>query len=272
MIKTLLSVITIILLLVSSCLLLPFYILTQGEKSCLEDSLDVGKKQQVTILPSENCSVYEYRFVLSGDFNGDGLTDTLSEDSCFFKAAGLPLTDTLCCPFLLYSEVIGDIDQNGTDEIGLVSTNGDYSSVTRYRVYTYNSSVWKCLLEIETWEWVFPPLPYVTPQYYPMGFYKDTLIHNDSINQMLIENLKEFRFATIVKGGQLQYEGRPSVEIPFCDFASSIEMRYNVRSNEIHYRLPDFARNDTVLSTYGLKWSVIKTNTITIEGAVFYLN
>jgi hypothetical protein len=128
------------------------------------------------------------------------------------------------------------------------------------------------LLEVETWDWMFPPLPFVTPQYYPMGFYKDTLIKNDSINRMLIENLKEFRFATMVKGGWLQYEGRPSVEIPFCDFASSIEMRYNARSNEINYRLPDFARNDTVLSTYGINLSAVKTNTITIEGTVYYLN
>lgn len=270
--NTLMPILTILIMVVSTCLLLPLRLYIQGEKSCTEDSVTTDSTMPVSITPSENCSVYKYRFVLKGDFNGDGLKDTLTEDSCFFRASGTSLTDTLYCPFLLYSEVVGDIDQNDSEEIGLVSTNGDYSSVTRYKVYSYGTSGWKCLLEVETWEWMFPPLPFVTPQYYPMGFYKDTLIKNDSINRMLIENLKEFRFATMVKGGWLQYEGRPSVEIPFCDFASSIEMRYNARSNEINYRLPDFARNDTVLSTYGINLSAVKTNTITIEGTVYYLN
>ena len=43
----------------------------------------------------------------------------------------------------------GDIDNNGTDEIGLVVDWADWSDVNSYKIYTYKNNSWTELLNFE---------------------------------------------------------------------------------------------------------------------------
>jgi hypothetical protein len=59
---------------------------------------------------------------------------------------------------IMYMKNEGDLDGNGTDEVGLLVDWADYSQVNTYRVYTFKNQKWKEVLSFEVREFdVSPP-------------------------------------------------------------------------------------------------------------------
>lgn len=123
------------------------------------------------------------RLMISGDFDGDGKIDTLTESFISSingketnKYADLEYDSLVTLTILkkpisrLISKNLrpliidkdnfqlfglaflkneGDIDNNGTDEIGFVIDWADWSNVNSYRIYTYKNNNWTEMLNFE---------------------------------------------------------------------------------------------------------------------------
>jgi len=138
-------------------------------------------------LPVKNFKeIFGPRFTISGDFNGDEEIDTLRElylssinnketnkyydvdyDSMVSlavkkkpickivsnnnKIEPLIIKDTITWQLfgLAFLKNEGDLDNNGTDEIGLIIDWADWSNVNSYLVYTYSDNKWKQILSFE---------------------------------------------------------------------------------------------------------------------------
>lgn len=139
-------------------------------------------------------AIWGYRFKISGDFDGDGKIDTLTEkfvslktrketnkfyenipvgsyayfrheigENYSFLVDNASLVDTLknIGDFgLAWLEKIGDIDGNGTDEIGFVCYHDDNSSINTFQIYTFNKK-WEKMYSFEIRDWALPKLPQV---------------------------------------------------------------------------------------------------------------
>jgi hypothetical protein len=148
------------------------------------------EKEELKIGP-----VFGYRFVVEGDFDGDGRKENLTEH---FYSKKL---DRECCKFydsLDYDQLVaftvskepfsfvttdnnkidtldigselpllgltfmkneGDLDGNGTDEISYVVNVADWSNCNTCHIVTYEKNSWKELYSFNVWDWQFPDLP-----------------------------------------------------------------------------------------------------------------
>ncbi|MDB5149605.1 MAG: hypothetical protein JWQ57_3625 [Mucilaginibacter sp.] len=152
----------------------------------------------------KSAPVWGYRFVITGDFNGDGKTDTLTEHyfsgithketNKFYDNADYdydwemthkqkPYSFISCndpavhklevakeATFgLLYLKNEGDLNGDGRDDISLVRNNADFSSLNEYSIITYKNNKWVNLYWFPIWEWQLPQLPEVSNQYSLLG-------------------------------------------------------------------------------------------------------
>jgi hypothetical protein len=145
-----------------------------------------------------------YRFSVIGDFDGDGLPDTLHEhllnaltlketnkfyggisydsmvDINYAQSPVSCLTsnnkkidslfiqsDRLFGISFLKNE--GDLDGNGTDEISYVIDVADYSNLNTYHIVTYTSKGWKEVLSFDIRDFDLPDMPGVARLYGLMG-------------------------------------------------------------------------------------------------------
>lgn len=171
--------------------------------------------------------VWGYRFVIDGDFDGDGHSDTLYEhyfsryyfsetnkytsanDDIYDMAVaadtvkhviaymgcnGYKIASLMDCgdfgPLFIRNE--GDLDGDGADEVGMVKCYAQMSSVNSYRVLSYRAGRWVEKVRFEIREWELPPLPHVGRVYGlfgGMGFYK---VRDDSINNAIEKELHSF--------------------------------------------------------------------------------
>lgn len=175
-------------------------------------------------------TVFGYRFIVEGDFNGDGkqeklvehyfdsLTgkesnkfyenisyDQLVEITAKYKAPEcfLTSTDERIDTFwiaaygqllgLSYLKNEGDLNGDGTDEISYVVNNADWSNSNSCHLATYKNKEWKHLYSFPIWDWQIPDLPETFNRYGLFGL-QDKIINttNDTINQKLEKELKEF--------------------------------------------------------------------------------
>ena len=176
--------------------------------------------------------VFGYRFVITGDFDGDGKTEQLFEhyfsrrdnketnkfyeglndysdavDSAVQKNAHVflssnnPLIDTLHIVKdeyelvfgLSYLKNEGDLDGDGGDEISFVIDRADWSNLNAYVIMTYKNGKWKKLYSFDIWDWQLPELPYMTNQYGLFGTEGKIVIpENDTINALIEKELQEF--------------------------------------------------------------------------------
>jgi hypothetical protein len=171
--------------------------------------------------------VWGYRFVITGDFNGDGKKDTLTEHyfsgitrketNKFYDNADYdydwemthrrkPYSFISCNDpaihkldvakensfGLLYLKNEGDVDGNGTDEISLVRNNADFSSLNEYSIMTYKNNKWVTLYWFPIWEWQLPQLPEVSNQYGLFGIDGVAITNSDTTNQRLLKELISF--------------------------------------------------------------------------------
>jgi hypothetical protein len=246
----------------------------------LKDSLQIEEWCDTT----GSHGIFGYRFMLYGDFNGDGKTDTLIEkytdslgnnipkyfgendigtNQCFEHKCGMRNflcntngnSDSIPLRHLCFAENLGHLNGDGTDEIGFISSNGDYSSLSSYHIYTFKKERWNELLYIPTWEWMFPPTPVNPSSYYMFGHFKDTLITTDTLNQRLEKEMNEFDFVKNLGNGVIEFEMRnDTINENFYSAADAVWIRYNLKNNSFKIALPEHVPNQETLDELNIKY------------------
>jgi hypothetical protein len=182
-------------------------------------------------IPKNIKPVFGYRFILSGDFNGDGKKEKLIEhyfsaldnketnkfyDSLFDYDQLVALTinkepysfvvsdnkriDTLHISDgsqllgLSYFKNEGDLNGDGTDEVSYVVHWADWSNLNTWHLMSYKNKKWIELYSFTIWDWQLPALPETFNQY---GFFglEQKIINttNDTINKRVEKQLLEFK-------------------------------------------------------------------------------
>lgn len=173
--------------------------------------------------------VFGYRFVIEGDFDGDGKrealtehyvstldnneTDKFYEDMDYDELVALtvkkapysfllsdnPLIDTMRISTnaqqfgLAYLKNEGDLNGDGTDEISYVINYADWSSSNTWHIATYKNGQWQTLYRFAIWDWQLPDLPDTHNRYGLFGLEDKTIIPaNDTLNRRIEQNLLDF--------------------------------------------------------------------------------
>lgn len=216
---------------------LPFLIALILFFSCCDHAgVNTGKqklvkptKLQATLKSNEAkkpVPVWGYRFVITGDFDGDGTQEKLTEhyfnglthqetnkfynvdydydikmanekQSYSFIACDNKLTRRIdVAPAanlgLLYLKNEGDLNGDGGDEVSCVTNKADWSSLNEYDIMTYKNGKWVVLYWFPIWEWQLPPLPEVSNQYGLFGIDSVVVTKSDTLNQRLLKELINF--------------------------------------------------------------------------------
>ena len=175
-------------------------------------------------------SIFGHRFVISGDFDGDGKPENLAEhyysrrdkkesykfydnveedwlvwDSIKRKRPySFALSDNKNIDTLRISQVPqlygiaylkneGDLNGDGTDEVSYVASYADMSSMNTWHIVTYKNNKWKDVYSFTMWDWQLPELPGFVNVYGYFGHEKVVNVSdNDTLNQRLERELKAF--------------------------------------------------------------------------------
>lgn len=170
-----------------------------------------------------------YRFIISGDFDGDGKQEQLTEhyysaidhaetnkwyadidyedlvlltmqkEPYTFLLSDNPRIDTFHISNttqqlgLSYLKNEGDLNGDGTDEISYVINHADWSSINTWHIATYKNNQWQVLYTFTIWDWQLPDLPGTASQYGLFGLMdKNPISGPDTINLLLEKQLLEF--------------------------------------------------------------------------------
>lgn len=181
-------------------------------------------QQIVKLIP-----VRGYRFKVTGDFDGDGRPDTLTEHfinsndhretNKFYEHGDYdtlvslnrlkkPISLLLCSnkhiPDLIadrsgrslglsYIKNEGDLDGDGADEISFVVDWADWSNVNHCDIMTLKNHQWKLLYTFQIRDWQMPDLPEAYNAYGPMGLENKVINSTDtSANRKIEKNLNDF--------------------------------------------------------------------------------
>jgi hypothetical protein len=136
-------------------------------------------------------TIWGYRFQITGDFDGNGELDTLTEryidpntdlesnkffgdldilvyqrnqyfPRVSFLESNTPAIDTLSNLGDLgvsWLENIGDVNGDGADEIALIHYHGDYSNINDCYIYSYIEDEWQSIYVFAIHELSYPDLP-----------------------------------------------------------------------------------------------------------------
>ena len=182
-------------------------------------------------IPENIKPVFGYRFIISGDFDGDGkkekfiehfvsgldnketnkfyegLTDydqlvalTIKKEPYSFVVSDNKLIDTLHISSggqllgLSYLKNEGDIDGDGGDEISYVVNWADWSNMNTWHLMSYKNGKWVELYSFDIWDWQLPDLPATFNQYGWFGL-EDKLVNttDDKISKEQEEELLAFK-------------------------------------------------------------------------------
>ena len=173
--------------------------------------------------------VFGYRFSITGDFNGDGKKDTLTEHFfsgidnketnkyyengnydtlvalnakkktyCFLscsnkniRALNIASTPQLGIAYLKNE---GDLNGDGTDEISYAVDWADWSNVNFCRVMTFKNNEWKEIYSFQIRDWQIPDRPQTYNQYGIAGL-DDKIINTTNVtaNKQIEKNLLDFK-------------------------------------------------------------------------------
>lgn len=171
-----------------------------------------------------------YRFIIEGDFDGDGKLETLTEhyislidrqetnkyyddlpeydqlvaltikkQPYAFVIADKASIDTLRIssdPQMLglsYLKNEGDLDGDGADELSYVVNWADWSSANTWHLMSCKNKHWKKLYSFSIWDWQLPDLPQAVNQYGLFGQEGKTVVpEKDTFNVMLQKQLDAF--------------------------------------------------------------------------------
>lgn len=182
-------------------------------------------------IPKNIKPVLGYRFIVDGDFDGDGKKEKLTEH--YFSGLtnketnkyydNLPEYDQLVAltmkkepySFMLsdnktidtldiaagaqlfgiaYLKNEGDLNGDGTDEVSYVIDWADWSSLNTWHIVTYKDRKWQEIYTFEIWDWQLPNLPEAFNGYGLFGVEERiTIPVYDTMNIRLEKELKEFK-------------------------------------------------------------------------------
>lgn len=186
-------------------------------------------------------ALWGYRFVIKGDFNGDGQLDTLvehfkneatdEETNKFYKEVEMDLDyqyynynlrkvyttleskngqvipfEKSCYLGFSWLETIGDVDNNGTDEIGFVFNNADASNLNHYYIYTLKDSTWVELHSFGIREFNFPPLPNHWVNYGLFGPMDAQPVEDSSLQEQILALIDTFQYVQLVAPYTIEYQ------------------------------------------------------------------
>jgi hypothetical protein len=181
--------------------------------------------------PQNISPVFGYRFTISGDFDGDGkkekltehyfsgldnketnkfyhgLTDynqlvelTIAKKPYSFLTSDNELIDTLQISSdnqllgLSFLKNEGDLNGDGTDEISYVIHWADWSFFNRCHLVTYKNKVWTEIYSFHIRDWQLPDLPETFNQNGIFGIEQKIInTTNDTVNERLEKELLNFK-------------------------------------------------------------------------------
>jgi len=188
--------------------------------------------------------VWGYRFNITGDFNGDGRADTLTEhfysrrdkretnkfytglDDVFSMCDSVHAKNVLAyvsCSDpgiaadtfyvseayglgVLFLQNEGDLDGDGGDEVSAVFSFEQMSSINSCTIFTLKNGRWKELLGFEIREWEIPPTPSSGLAYGLFGNSGTyTTPPEDTLYQSMEKELMSFHFVENLKNGSVRY-------------------------------------------------------------------
>lgn len=182
-------------------------------------------------IPKNIKPVFGYRFILLGDFDGDGKKEKLIEH--FYSALDYKETNKFYDNLSVYDQLValtvikepfsfvnsdnnlvdtlhiasggqllglsylkneGDLNGDGTDEVSYVVNWADWSNLNTWHLVTYKNKQWTELYSFPIWDWQLPDLPETFNQYGLFGL-EEKIINttNDTINKRKEEELKAFK-------------------------------------------------------------------------------
>ena len=178
-----------------------------------------------------NRPVFGYRFIVTGDFDGDGhkekliehyysgvqnretnkFYDNLNEYDQLVEATAkvktfsfitsdnknidtLPISSEGKSFGLAYLKNEGDLNGDGTDEISYVVNWADWSNLNAWHIMTYKNKRWRELYHFSIWDWQLPDLPGVINDYSVFGRQNEIAYSkNDSVTKALEKDLADFK-------------------------------------------------------------------------------
>lgn len=188
-------------------------------------------EETLKTIPKNIKPVFGYRFIVSGDYDGDGKKEKLIEHffsgldsketnkfydslSDYFQLVALTvkkepvsfvisdnkLIDTLRISSggqllgLSYLKNEGDLNGDGTDEVSYVVNMADWSSSNTWHLVTYRNKKWTELYSFPIWDWQLPDLPETFNQYGLFGLEQKIInTTNDTINKRMEKELMDFK-------------------------------------------------------------------------------
>jgi len=188
-------------------------------------------EETLETIPNNIKPIFGYRFIITGDFNGDGkkekliehfisgidnketnkfyegLTDfgqlvalTIKKEPISFLISDNKLIDTLRISSggqllgLSYLKNEGDLNGDGTDEVSYVVNWADWSNVNTWHLVTYKNNKWTEIYAFPIWDWQLPDLPETFNQYGLFGLdNKIVNTSNDTVNLQLEKELLDFK-------------------------------------------------------------------------------
>lgn len=216
-------------------------------------------------LPADYKTIFGYRFIIQGDFNGDGKKETLTEhyassadgketnkfyDSTINEDQFMALIhqklsyvylscsdkkiDTLDLEAgeqvlgIAYLKNEGDLDGDGGDEISFVRDWADWSNMNSVSIYTLKKGLWKEYISFEIHESDLPDLPEHNPAYknVPPGMLT-RYYDADTTCSRLEKGLKEFK-GLVVKAGN----GKIKVNVYSGETGNYVEREIDLKKLE----------------------------------------
>lgn len=182
-------------------------------------------------IPENIKPVLGYRFILTGDFDGDGKKEKLIEhfyslldnketnkfydslsnynqlvaltekkEPYSFVSSDNSRIDTLHISTddqllgLSYLKNEGDLNGDGTDEVSYVIDWADWSSWNTWHLVTYKNKKWIELYSFPIWDWQLPDLPETFNQYGLFGLEQKIInTTNDTVNKRIEKELLDFK-------------------------------------------------------------------------------
>lgn len=192
---------------------------------------EANKPEETKAIAKELKPVFGYRFIISGDFDGDGKKEKLVEH--FFSGIDNKETNKFYDSLSDYSKLVdltvekkpisfaisdnrtidtlhissggqllglsylkneGDLNGDGTDEISYVINWADWSNLNTWYVMTLKNHRWTKLYSFLIWDQQLPDLPDTFNQYGPFGLeQKVVATTNDTLNMQIEKEFREFK-------------------------------------------------------------------------------
>lgn len=188
-------------------------------------------EERIKKIPKNIKPVFGYRFVISGDFDGDGKKEKLTEH--FISSLDYKETNKFYDSLIDYEQLVdltvqkepisfvlsnnnridtlqissggqllgvsylkneGDLNGDGTDEVSYVVHIADWSNFNTWHIMTYHKNKWKELYSFSIWDWQIPDLPQTYNQYGLFGLEQKIInTTNDTINRLIEKEIKSFK-------------------------------------------------------------------------------